>query len=108
MTDNKIIHTLIEKEPDSETKIMAEAAFSLFKSSLNQIRFIRARDAKRFGDAVITAKDELQIAKRMLELMNKNAAIGFEAANHYYYSKGQLAEKIINCHYIIDKFEEKK
>ncbi len=93
---------------ENETKIMAEAAFCLFKSSLNQIRFIRARDERRFSDAITAAKDELQIAKRMLELMNKNAAIGFEAANHYYYSKGQLAEKIINCHYIIEKFEEKK
>ena len=39
--------------------------------------------------------------------MNKNAAIGYEAANHYYFSKGQLLEKIVNCHYVIEKFEEK-
>ena len=39
--------------------------------------------------------------------MNKNAAIGYEAANHYYYSKGQLAEKIINCSYIIEVFTKK-
>ena len=39
--------------------------------------------------------------------MNKNASIGYEAANHYYFSKGQLAEKIVNCHYIIDTFSKK-
>lgn len=50
------------------------------------------------------AKDELEIARRMLELMNKNASIGFEAANHYYFSKLQLAEKIVNCNHIIEIF----
>ena len=38
------------------------------------------------------------------EVMNKNAAIGFEAANHYYFSKGQLAEKIVSCQYLIDLY----
>jgi hypothetical protein len=38
--------------------------------------------------------------------MNKNSSLGYEAANHYYFSKGQLAEKIINCHYIIEKFQK--
>ena len=41
----------------------------------------------------------------MLALMNKNAAIVYEAANHYYFSKGQMVEKIINCHYIINNFQ---
>jgi len=39
--------------------------------------------------------------KLQMKLMNLNAAIGFEAANHYYYSKGCLWEKIINCKNII-------
>jgi predicted DNA-binding protein YlxM (UPF0122 family) len=30
-----------------------------------------------------------------------------EAANHYYFSKGQIAEKIINCNYIIDSYSKK-
>ena len=89
---------------ENETIIMAHAAYCLFKSCLNQIRFVRARDEKRISDAVCAAKEELEITRKMLSLMNKNAAIGFEAANHYYFSKGQLAEKIVNCHYIIDKF----
>ena len=47
------------------------------------------------------------MTKQMLELMNKNASIGFEAANHYYFSKGQLAEKIVNCKYLIEKYQSK-
>ncbi len=92
----------------SETYVMAQAAYCLFKSSLNQIRFIRARDEKRYADAVEAARCELEITKKMLELMNKNASIGFEAANHYYFSKGQLLEKIVNCNYVIDYFKNQK
>ena len=96
--------SMLESNDESETAVMAHATYCLFKSSLNQIRFIRARNENRLSDAIVAAKDELEVAQKMLELMNKNAAIGFEAANHYYFSKGQLAEKIVNCHYIIDKY----
>lgn len=99
---------MLDEEDESETAIMARATYCLFKSSLNQIRFIRARDEGFYSDAVSAAKEELLTAKRMLALMNKNAAIGYEAANHYYYSKGQLAEKIINCNYIVEVFTGKE
>ena len=99
---------MLDEEDESETAIMARATYCLFKSSLNQIRFIRARDEGFYSDAVSAAKEELLTAKRLLALMNKNAAIGYEAANHYYYSKGQLAEKIINCNYMIEVFTKKE
>ncbi len=98
---------LLPADDDSETALMAKACYCLYSSCLNQIRFIRARDEKRFSDAVTYAKAELECAKEMLSLMNKNAAIGYEAANHYYFSKGQLAEKIINCKHIIEQFTKK-
>ena len=94
---------LLEKEPESETVIMAHATYCLFKSSLNQIRFIMARDEGNPKAMLKSAIDELAVTEKMLELMNKNASIGFEAANHYYFSKGQLAEKILNCCYCIEK-----
>lgn len=37
--------------------------------------------------------------------MNQNAAIGFEAANHYYFSKGQLAEKILSCNRLVEYYK---
>ncbi len=95
---------MIPEADESETAIMARATYCLFKSSLNQIRFIRARNDGRFADAAKEAENELIVAKNMLRLMNKNAAIGYEAANHYYFSKGQISEKIINCNYVIAAF----
>ena len=98
---------MIPESIENEMVVMARAAYCLFRSSLNQTRFIRARNEKRFADVVTEAKNELDVTKKMLTLMNQNAAIGYEAANHYYFSKGQLAEKVINCRYIIDAFSDK-
>ena len=47
------------------------------------------------------------MAELMLSLMNRNAAIGYEAANHYYFSKFQLAEKILNCDHIIEAYRRR-
>ena len=98
--------SLIPEGDESERAIMAKAAYCLFKSSLNQIRFIRARNAGNTAAVLREAQNELAIAKEMLSLMNKNASIGYEAANHYYFSKGQLAEKIINCNHVISSIKK--
>lgn len=96
---------LLENEPENETVIMAKATYYTYKASLNQIQFIRARDKGDIAVMLEKAKSEIEIARSMLELMNKDASIGFEAANHYYYSKGQLAEKILNCEDIIKRYK---
>lgn len=97
---------LLPQNDESETTVMAKACYCLFRSCLNQIRFIRARDSGEKRRCAEVAKSELEITELMLSLMNENASIGFEAANHYYFSKMQLAEKIVNCHYIIKKASE--
>ena len=91
---------ILTGEPDGEVLQMAESAYCLFRSSYNQIRFYRARDRKDVQSMKQLAAQEQEITQKMLALMNRNAAIGFEAANHYYFSKGELAEKIINCRYL--------
>ncbi len=91
----------LKDEPDCETVIMAKAAYCLYSSSLSQIRFIRAREGGDRETMLTCVREEIETARTMLELMNKDASIGFEAANHYYFSKGQIAEKIINCEYML-------
>ena len=92
---------ILKDEPDCETVIMAKAAYCLYASSLSQIRFIRARDRGDRETMRTCVKEEIETARTMLELMNKDASIGFEAANHYYFSKGQLAEKIVSCEHLL-------
>ena len=93
--------------PQSEMEIMATAAYCLFQSSLNQFRFYLAREKQDKEAMLEHAKVDLVCAKKMLSMMNLNPAIGFEAANHYYYSKGCLCEKIVNCNHIIRQLEQK-
>lgn len=97
---------LLEKEPVSETVIMAKAAYWLYTSCLNQIRFYRARGTGDRNAMLRCAVAEKEAARQMLELMNLEPAIGYEAANHYYFSRGQLAEKILNCAWVIAKLED--
>ncbi|MBP3480679.1 MAG: hypothetical protein J6K66_03660 [Clostridia bacterium] len=95
----------LEDEPENETVIMARAGYCIYKSSLEQVHFYTARDAGDRSAMLKAAELELECASEMLRLMNKNAALGFEAANHYYFSKGMICEKILNCNYLIDKLK---
>lgn len=92
---------LLADMPDCEYKQMAQAADAIFASSYAQIRFIMARDAGDESTMCEIAREEMQNALDLYHLMQKNPHIGYEAANHYYYNKGMLAEKVINCAQII-------
>lgn len=99
---------LLPKGEESELAVMARATDCLFRSSLDQVRFIRARDRGDVAAAIAAARREIQTAREMLELMNQNASVGYEAANHYYFSKGQIAEKVVNASYIVDLLEKSR
>ena len=96
---------LLREEGESETKTMAHAAYLLFRSSLDQLRFYRARDVGDRAKMLVCAESELKNAEEMLALMLSDPSIGFEAANHYYFSRGQLAEKILNCRYLMERLK---
>ncbi len=97
---------LIKDMKPCEFKDMAYAGYSLFKSSHNQIKFVMARNAGNKEVMLETAKSELEMATMVYRIMLKNASLGYEAANHYYYSRNNLMEKIVNCDYIIRKLSE--
>ena len=100
---------LIKDDENEELRVMAEAGYSIFRASRNHVNFIRLRDnggsAKELYDVVL---DERENAVNMLALMNKNPAIGFEAANHYYFSRFGIMEKIVNCDYLLNKYRAAK
>ncbi|MBR2471190.1 MAG: hypothetical protein IKB55_00765, partial [Clostridia bacterium] len=97
---------LIKDMKPCEFKDMAYAGYSLFKSSHNQIKFVMARNAGDKQTMLSCAKSELEMATMVYRIMLKNASLGYEAANHYYYSRNNLMEKIVNCDYIIRKLSE--
>lgn len=50
------------------------------------------------------ALSRIKLSMSGLSLMNKNPSIGFEAANHYYFSRFGICEKVVNCDYLLEKY----
>lgn len=87
---------------------IAEAVYTTFASIARQARFIKARDALARKpddrDARTAAREaldaELELAKRHFALARSDSRLGFEAANHYFYTPLDLAEKVISCEHL--------
>jgi len=91
--------------PDCEFKQMALGGYCLFRASYLQAAFVMARDA---GDKVqmkAIVQEEKAVAMLMYELMCKNQLFGYEAANHYYFTRSMMAEKVLNCENLLRQFD---
>jgi hypothetical protein len=47
-------------------------------------------------------RDEIAVAREAFELARADSRLGFEAATQYFYLPADLAEKVINCRYLLD------
>ncbi len=70
-----------------------------FRSMYNQCIFILRRE-EGVLDAAIAAEEAL-LAKELLLLSAQDPMIGYESANHYFYHRNHLLEKLINCDFIM-------
>lgn len=94
---------------------VAEACAIHFKSTANQARFVIARnrlaDAKTKDEGAAALKeientlnDEIAQAKRLFALASVDSRLGYEASNQYYYLPVDLAEKVLNCHDLLNRW----
>lgn len=71
------------------------AAYIYFKSALNLAKFSKYKSDLKANSEIV--KDclysELEITKELYGLICKDAKIGFEMTNHYYYNENLLFEK---------------
>jgi len=90
---------------------IAETCYLHFKSTANQIRFYRLREALESENAnrsalvaqmVEIAEDEIELAKRQYSIARNDSTIAYEASNHYYYRPLDLVEKVLNCRQLIE------
>jgi hypothetical protein len=104
-----------QKRALQDEQRVAEAAAIHFRSVANQAHFVQTRRALSGAqDATVvgtqlkllekTLRDELRLAHRLLELQNRDSRLGFEASNQYYYVPYDLAEKILNCRDLLDRW----
>ncbi len=81
----------------------------------NQTRFVVARRALAAAKTALEAgpwleaidvvlDSELQLAKQLYRLQIHDSRLGFEASNQYYYVPIDLAEKVINCRDLRDRW----
>jgi len=92
---------------------VAEAAAIQFRSAVNQARFVLARDRLASGlkGAEATLQElehllnaEIDLARRLYEIQSRDSRIGFEATNHYFFVPTDLAEKVLNCRDLLDRW----
>ena len=97
---------------EGEIKDISFVSYSLFRSSYDQIRFVRLRDKYEQEKTEELRKEILEIIKTEKELattlyaiMCRRPSVGFEAANHYYFSADMVLEKIINCAFLEEYYK---
>ncbi|MBI2926020.1 MAG: twin-arginine translocation signal domain-containing protein [Verrucomicrobia bacterium] len=94
---------------------VAEAAAIHFRTTANQARFVHARRALAaaqsaeearplFATLEKTLRDEIALARRLHALQTRDSRLGFEASNQYYYVPVDLAEKVLNCRDLLDRW----
>ena len=88
---------MIKDLPDNLFKITATGGYLLFYSSYLQSEFIDKRESASKEYLLDIVRKEKENALMMYNLMLKSSTIGYEAANHYYFNKMMLAEKVLNC-----------
>jgi len=95
---------IIKDIPDCEFKDMAVYTYTLFKASHNQIQYYIERDGKKdIQKMQEIIKSEKELAVCALKIMLRNSSVGYEAANHYYVTRSALAEKIVQCEYLLNR-----
>lgn len=93
---------------------IAEAASIHFRSTAAQARFVLARDrlAAAEGETAVAALTEIEKlshaeiehARRLHALQSQDDRLGFEATNQYYFVPTDLAEKVLNCRDLLDRW----
>jgi hypothetical protein len=94
---------------------VAAAAAIQFRSAANQARFVLARDRLAGGLAGAEAEAtlgelerllnaEIDLARRLYDIQSHDSRVGFEATNHYFFVPTDLAEKVLNCRDLLDRW----
>ena len=98
-----------------EELAVAEACALHFRSVANQARFVMARADLQAATTAQAAEGPLEVLERILEdeieaavrlqgLQSHDSRLGFEASNQYSYVSVDLAEKVLNCRDLLDRW----
>ncbi len=78
--------------------LCARACYVHFRSVRNQIKYLMEGTSLAEKQEILA--DEQKLALELIRLTGENAALGYEASNHYFFTRQNLFEKIVNCRYL--------
>jgi len=81
----------------------ARAMYCHLRSTYNQLRFVAARDSGDKNAMKTVLEEEIAVTKDLLSISLAYPQIGYEASNHYYYTRHSLCEKVINCEFLLNR-----
>ena len=93
-----------------ELKNFVKGAYLHYYSAVNHTQFTLEKK-KGFPNksyAIELIQREADVVKQTYRLQNKDARIGFEASNHYYYNENTLLLKLVNLQNISAALNEQK
>ena len=105
-----ILRSLCPGKNVDEILLFAEAAYLHFEADLLQTQFSYYKREENFdaNKLLQITRKALRGTKELMRLQSRDARIGYEASNHYFYTKRTLMEKIVNCKNIINKLKKQK
>lgn len=91
----------------ADVKLFSEVTYLHYRSALNHARFTLEK-RRNFPDkekALSIVADEMEAVRRLYALQSRDARIGFEASNQYYYNENTLLAKLVCLGGIAKKIE---
>ena len=85
---------------------VSAACYALFRSSYNQIKYVRLREEGNKEEMLELLLEEENLSKLLYEITLRQPMIGYEAANHYVYTPQICLERILNCQKLIEELKK--
>ena len=85
---------------------VSAACYALFRSSYNQIKYVRLREEGNKEEMLELLSEEENLSKLLYEITLRQPMIGYEAANHYVYTPQICLERILNCQKLIEELKK--
>ena len=108
--DRLLENVVIDSENIREFCEVSTAGYCIFRSSYLQTKYNRLRNeyndgnTELRGDILEILDEEEGLAVMLYNAVSNNSTIGYEAANHYFFNKYSLAEKVVNIQHLKEYF----
>lgn len=101
-----LLDGVVGNESLEELKNMAETVYVNMKSMLVQFRYNQVKEKATFEDVKGYIEEEEKLTERLYALAAKDARIGYEASNHYYFTQNTFLEKFLNLEALKKQFDK--